>query len=83
MKVTIENKKICTKELIESLKKSLFFNDWNHVALFLETEGCELIGNKWWKEYRFKEHDISIFWGTDRKRILLRVDDELIVEVEK
>lgn len=83
MKVTIENKKLVTNDLIESLKTALKFNDWNYTALFLETQGCELVGNKYWKEYRYNTHDISIFWGTDHKRILIRVDNTLIVEVEK
>lgn len=84
MYVKIENKKIVTEELIKSLKQSLKYNDWNYVAIFLETEGCELMGIKYWKEYSYNNHDISIFWDTASHRaISIRIDDEKIIEVRK
>lgn len=84
MKITIENKKFVTEELITILKTSLYFNDVNHVALFLETQGCELVGNKYWKEYSYNNNEISIFWDTaSHNAISLRINDERIIEVRK
>lgn len=84
MKVTIENKKLVTEELIKVLKTSLEFDDWNHVALFLETQGCEFVGEKYWKEYRYNNNEICIFWDTSsHNAISIRINDEKIVEVRK
>ena len=84
MDIIIENKKFVTEELIKALKISLYFDDLNHVALFLETEGCEFVGNKYWKEYRYNNNEICIFWDTaSHNAISIRINDEKIVEVRK
>lgn len=84
MKVIIENKKVITEELIKVLQISLEFDDWNHVALFLETQGCEFVGARYWKEYRYNNNEICIFWDTaSHNAISIRINDEKIVEVRK
>lgn len=84
MSIKIENKKICTEELVKSLKTSLEFDDWNYTALWLETHGCELVGEKYWKEYRYNNNEICIFWDTaSHNAISIRINDERIIEVRK
>ena len=84
MNIKIENKKFVTEELVKSLKLSLNFNNWNYIALFLETEGCEYIGQKYWKEYRYNNNEICIFWDTtSHNAISIRINDERIIEVRK
>ena len=84
MHIKIENKKFVTEQIIKELKMSLKYNTWNYIALYLETQGYELMGNKYFIEYKKDNNIIDIFWDTSsRNAISIRLNDERILEIRK
>ena len=86
MYIYIEKNKIAknfvTEEIIEELKRSLKYKTWNYISLYLETKGYELIGMKYFIEYKNNNNIIDIFWDTaDKNEISIRINDEKIITI--